>query len=140
MLLALVQVFWSLTNLGSFPCILGQFFICTVDTPWLDGRHCVFGKVVGKWNFITRNAFTVGLESRRDLIDVFICLGVLRWIGSCRQDRECRLSKWEDGQEGCHQGLRRALKKSRPPSISIKYCPFLFNLQLLVPIACNFDQ
>jgi len=48
-----------------------QFFICTADTPWLNGKHVVFGKVTKGMN-IVRKIEAYGTEMGKPRSDVKI--------------------------------------------------------------------
>ncbi|KAE9553104.1 hypothetical protein FO519_003693 [Halicephalobus sp. NKZ332] len=48
-----------------------QFFICTVPTNWLDGKHVVFGKVVDGLD-IVKNVESQGSQSGRTSTDIVI--------------------------------------------------------------------
>ena len=48
-----------------------QFFLCTAETPWLDGKHVVFGKVVSGMDVVSAMESS-GSESGRTRAPVLI--------------------------------------------------------------------
>ncbi|CAJ0945955.1 unnamed protein product, partial [Mesorhabditis belari] len=48
-----------------------QFFICTVKTEWLDGKHCVFGRVIEGLD-VVKNVETYGSQSGKTKAEVAI--------------------------------------------------------------------
>mmetsp|Transcript_12009 Transcript_12009/g.21532 ORF Transcript_12009/g.21532 Transcript_12009/m.21532 type:complete len:206 (-) Transcript_12009:2591-3208(-) len=48
-----------------------QFFLCTVDTAWLDGKHVVFGQVVDGYE-VVQAMEAVGSDSGRTAVEIAI--------------------------------------------------------------------
>mmetsp|Transcript_32125 Transcript_32125/g.93856 ORF Transcript_32125/g.93856 Transcript_32125/m.93856 type:complete len:175 (+) Transcript_32125:82-606(+) len=48
-----------------------QFFLCTAETSWLDGKHVVFGKVISGYDVVSA-VEQVGSESGRTRVQVVI--------------------------------------------------------------------
>ena len=48
-----------------------QFFICTAETPWLNGKHCVFGKVTSGLD-VVRKIESYGTETGRPRAEIKI--------------------------------------------------------------------
>ncbi|OTF76219.1 hypothetical protein BLA29_015287, partial [Euroglyphus maynei] len=55
-----------------------QFFITLVPTPWLDGKHVVFGKVVSGMEVVNQIASVQRDGNDRPLDDVIITRTVTR--------------------------------------------------------------
>ena len=66
----------------------GQFFITHVDTPWLDGKHTVFGKVVSK-----KDQEIVNVIEQGDVIHSII---VDDELSELPEDVKMQLNIWND--------------------------------------------
>lgn len=69
----------SNTNVNTYFCVCiagpntngSQFFICTGETPWLNGKHVVFGKVTSGYDVVQKMS-SLGTEFGKPTAEVVI--------------------------------------------------------------------
>lgn len=71
-----------------------QFFITHVPTPWLDGKHSVFGKVVTDADQAVVNAIKQG--------DTLIKITIEGDVDSLLQAHEARIAEWNKAVDAQH--------------------------------------
>ena len=65
------HIFYPHLKYSIFTSTASQFFLCTAETPWLDGKNVVFGKVVSGMDVVAAIE-QVGSESGRTRVPLLI--------------------------------------------------------------------
>eukprot|EP00971_Amphidinium_carterae_P276048 5477922-Amphidinium_carterae.1 len=95
-----------------------QFFLCTVKTSWLDGKHCVFGSVVGGMD-VVKKIEAVGSQSGKTAKPLSRCVS----HHPARTATDAETYEWERRKSGRLISRPVSLTAAELPLMHIRNAP-----------------